>query len=278
MSNLQSEIIERIKTGISSGQPILGVLFHGTGEPITGPLKTGGDGLFWVSDHPAIAQQYIPAAGSNLYWSSPSMYDLDRRVVPNLNDSNYKLARLITSLDAVFVERDAYGMAQSWSLPPEWPTYGQVQDFVIGELGYDVKDGAWLKCEFENGEEVIRPNSWSKPGKVYMTLFDELNLLDLRKGDEGDLSSPDHLLFSAFELAEENGYDGVIINDFAQTDNYGNLGHIAWGLTEKTIRKMEWIAMPAKRFVIEGLDVPNVTPDIKEWLDDMIAEQALSFR
>lgn len=268
---LETEIAARIAAALETGGKIEGVLFHGTAEPIAGNLKPGGDGLLWTSDSPVIAQQYIPAAGIEMIRSRPLPYEMDSRVMPNMNDAFYSLAASISGLEITDVERDRMGMAVSWAVPDGWPTNGDVVRYLEDELGYDAgRYGAYsLKTAMVDGREKVMPASWRMAGQLFMTLSDGLDFKDVRQSEEPDLTLYEHNDFAAFGAAEAQGLDGVIINDFAQTDRYGNFGHLSYGLNRRGLSKVGWISLPAVRFELgEILPFPAATPDVMEWMAD----------
>lgn len=273
----EAEIVARIAAAVRAGVPVEGVLFHGTAEPFEGPLKPGGDGLLWTSDSPVIAQQYIPAAGIESIRSKPMGYEMGSRVMPNLNDVFYGLAAEISGLEVTDVRRDHVGNAVSWAVPDGWPTYADVVRHVEEVLGYEAgRYGSYsLKTVMEGGRDRIMPASWRMQGRLFMALADGFSLKDVRKSDEPDLTMYEHNDFAAFRKAEAEGYDGVVINDFAQTDRYGNFGHLSYGLNGKGLAKARWIAIPAFRFDLNEIHpFPNVTDEIGEWAASAAASAA----
>lgn len=273
---LEEEIARRIAAALEAGRQVEGVLFHGTAEEIEGGLKPGGDGTLWTSDSPVIAQQYIPASGIESIRSKPMDYELDSRVLPNLNDTFYGLARRISGLEITDVERDHMGQAKSWAVPEGWPTYGDVVRYVEQDLGYDPgRFGSYsLKVVTEGGKDRVMPAGWKMAGQLFMTLADGLDLKDVRQASEPDLSLYEHNNVGAFRAAAAEGRDGVVINDFAQTDQYGNFGHLSFGLNRNGLAKVKWVSIPATRFDLNDIwPFPIVTPDVRSWLDGLVLDQ-----
>lgn len=275
MSGTANEIVKRLRTAADSGRQIEGLLFHGTCERIEGPLRPGGDGLLWMSDSPAIAQQYIPAAGLEIMCSRPSPYEMDNRVRPDRESVLYRIACGLAGRTVEDVEFDQYGRLLSWGIPDGWPTYRQVTDHVETVLGYAPADSGcyWLRAAVEDGAERVMPADWTMPGTLFVALADGLRLKDIRQGEESDLTLYEHNNLCGFRQAAEEGYDGVVINDFAQTTKYGNLGHRSFGLNERGLSKAEWTSLPAVRFDLDVIfPFPAFTPDLAAWLEGLETE------
>jgi hypothetical protein len=270
MSWLESEIRRRIDDAAVSGRPIEGVLFHATCEEIDGPLHGGGaDRTLWTARCPFIAQQYIPASGMQLIFQKPSSWEMEARVRPDEGNVLYMLAKQMTGSDCHSVRRDDYGMAASFGCDPSWPRIGEVVEYLDEELGYVADNGLYrLKSEFRGDIEIVRPSAWSMPGSLWMTIDDGLRFRDIRQSGEPDLTVREHLAFGAFEDAAANGWDGVIINDFCQTDEWGNVGHLSYGLAPEPAAAAEWISIPAARCDIGRLfDGERVTDELAAWME-----------
>jgi len=276
---LEREIFERIAAAVKAGCQIEGVLFHGTAEPFDGPLKPGPDGLLWTAKSPVIAQQYIPRAGIETLVSVPLAYELRERVKPRQHDALYKIACLIAGDEITDVERDANGNLVSWAVPKGWPTYADVIRHIEDDLGYKAENDVYVISTQlgDGGDETYLPAGWKMSGRLYMTLAEGLILKDIRQGGEPDLTVKEHNNFGGFRKAEKEGYDGVIINDFAQTDLYGNFGHRSYGLNEAGLKKVEWVSIPASRYLLEDAHpMPITTPDVDQWLASVIDREPVS--
>lgn len=229
-------------------------MFHGTVEDFAGPLEHGGfDGVFWMADNPRIAQTYIPSAGLKTLLSVPS-FDLKQRVRPNQSGSGWYGAVKAMGFEAGTPEFDATGRCMSFGIPDGYPDYGAVCEWLEGELGYTslrstFDKSYWVKSTFDGNREKLLPSSYSAPGRLFVIRgIGDLNLLDIRMGGDGDLTDPDHLKGAAFRAAEIGGYDGVVINDFCQSDTWGNVGHPSWGVFAHAIPSLRYAAVPATRF------------------------------
>lgn len=270
MSWLESEIRRRIREALAEDRPIEGVLFHATCEDIKGSLRGGGvDRTLWTARCPFVSQQYIPAAGMQLIFQKPSSWEMDSRVRPDEGDVFYALARQMTGSDCKNIRRDGCGMAISFVCDASWPKVGEVVEYMEGELGYVADNGLYrLKSEFRGDTEIVRPAAWSMAGSLWMTIDDDLRFKDVRQSGEPDLTIKEHLAFDLFEEAAMTGWDGVIINDFCQTDEWGNVGHLSYGLTPDAAAAAEWVSIPATRCDIGRLfNGERVTTELADWLE-----------
>lgn len=237
---MEDHVLDLVRSG---GARPEGLLFHGTGESFDTPLRPGGyDGVLWTSTSPAIAQTYIPRAGLTAIVSPPAAWMLDGRIEPEEHSFWYGLARQ-KGFQASEVERDARGNLRSWRLPEGFPTYRTALGW-LADLGYPVQDGSPIEVSMR-GEEAM-PADWGLSGSLYVTAMDGLRFLDASTG-ESDLTAPRHNDLALFRSAEEQGYDGIVIDDFMQDDGYGNVGHRSWGLFASAAARLQWVRMPAVR-------------------------------
>lgn len=92
-----------------------------------------------------------------------------------------------------------------------------------------------------SGSGDIYPANYRAEGRLFILKpKTTLRIFDLTRGGEveGDMTDLDYHKHNIFQIAEEKGYDGVKINDFAQTEGEGNVGHTSIGLFKDTIKKM----------------------------------------
>lgn len=222
-----------------------GLMFHGTAEPFAGApdARAGADGVFWTADSPLIAQTYIPDAGLTAYVSKPSEWRLDERVRPDRHSFWTDFAVNDMGRPPPDVEYDAFGAAKSWSVDADWPTYRQCLA-ALRALGYAFMDDC-EQVKYASGPTgPIARADWQQPGQVFVTAADGLRLLDRSTG-EGDLTEKAHLDFDLFRRAEKAGYDGIVIDDFAQSIDCGNVGHRSVGLFAHVVDRLEFVAYPA---------------------------------
>lgn len=269
MADIESEIRRRIELAIEEDRPVEGVLFHATGVDIGGPLRPCGDGVLWTARCPFVAQQYIPASGVEALVSVPDFWRLDSRVSPDQHDTYASLASRISGLECDDIEWDFAGRAKSFRCPAGWPRYREVVAFIQNELGYVADNGMYrVKEHAVDGQYVVMPADWSLQGRVFMALDDGLRFKDIRLSGESDLCVKEHMGYDAFEEAAREGWDGVIINDFCQTDDYGNVGHLSFGIGRESAAAVEWISAEARRCQIDPLfDGARVTDAVREWLE-----------
>ena len=224
--------------------------FHGSAEPLDGPMHTGGfDGVFWMADCPAVAQCYIPRSGGASLVSIPR-YQMGERVRPSRHSDLYRAAILLAGSEPD-VEWDAVGQSRSWTIPPGWPTYGAMLEWLRDDLGYAeaAPDVAfWARTSTQDGQTRYMHSDWRIPGTLLAVEARDLRFLDRAGGREADLQVPDHLDLDLFRRAEGAGYDGIVINDFCQSPAWGNVGHRSWGVFASAMHKIRYAAIPAVAF------------------------------
>lgn len=280
--DLEAEIYRRIDAAIESDRMPEGLLFHGTVETIDGPLRPGVDKVFWTSDNPRIAQQYMPASGSSALFAAIPAYEREHHIRPSVNSPWFEFAKTVTGFsDGIFdVETDVRGRLQSWRIPKGWLTYEQAAKVLEEKLGYEAGKDHWVKTSFSgDGQIKYHHADYLMPGRLLVTLSDGLRLQDLRRSTEGNLMDADHHLWALFEAANAFRHDGVIINDFAQTDRLGNLGHVSYGILPNHLPRLEWVTIPATRHVLHTQDDLYTMPqELLAWRDQNEARFVESFR
>lgn len=223
------------------------LLFHGTAEPFEGDAKSfSHGGILWVAESPSVAQNYIPESGSSVLISLPS-YKKSDRFPPNQGMNSALLEQMGFSIQDMDPVYNHFGQAQSFRILPNHPRYGDVVKF-IENLGYVFSDDTcWLKCNSEG--RVVRAD-YKIPGTLFiLSGKNRLKILDLTQGtNEDDLMDPTYNRFDLFQKAKKAGYDGVRINDFAQSKNWGNLGHRSIGLFDSGVAKLKQERIEARNF------------------------------
>lgn len=251
-------------------------MFHGTPEPLTGPLHGGIDSLFWTAATPALAQTYLPEHGLTQYWSTPSRYERDNPTNPTNLDR--ALARQL-EWECTIHEADHVGRAKRWrwtrdGVNARGPTRGEIADYVCDTLGYAPKHGAGtmvaLKLARERHDQVaprdiVLPANHQRPGRLITLLpTTPIRCYDLASDREGDLQTPDHQQYALFQLLEQDGWDAVRINDFCQSPSMGNYGHHAIGLFPRGLAKVTPWIRPAVHFDVGAHRGVAETP---AWID-----------
>ncbi len=94
----------------------------------------------------------------------------------------------------------------------------------------------------------IAPANFNAKGRLFilkpkrdLKIYDTTN----KERIDPDLLNKDYYRFDWFEAAKKKGYDGIKINDFAQTEKMGNMGHTSIGLFPETIKDIEIETIPA---------------------------------
>jgi hypothetical protein len=255
MAKLDSSIIDRLK-GYSTLAALDMYMFHGSGEPIIGDLRPGGyDDAFWCADNPCVAQSYIPEVGS-LAMFHIDKFRLEDRVSPSKDGFGIEILRAMGFADVDFdVEYDAYGRLKSYRIPKNHPTYRDAAIWLNTSLGYPALDDTKysqsydIKLSRKNGSSEIVHASYKKTGTLFIIeKSSSLIWKDFTKGREGDLMEPDYHRHDWFAQAATEGYDGVIIHDWCQSKNHGNVGHKSWGLLPSGLHKINYAEIPAANF------------------------------
>lgn len=120
-------------------------------------------------------------------------------------------------------------------------------NFKLKKLGYkpidnlnDYNENLSWRIKVNDGE--IKPADYRIEGRLLILKPKrDLKILDMTLGGkiEGDLTDLDYHKHHWFEMAEKKGYDGIKINDFAQSNNYGNVGHTSIGLFPRALKDVE---------------------------------------
>jgi hypothetical protein len=80
---------------------------------------------------------------------------------------------------------------------------------------------------------------------------------------EGDLTDVQYNEFDFFEELERRGFDGLLIDDFAQSEEWGNFGHLSVGLFASAARDLDVNERPAQYREWER-ERENSTPEYPE--------------
>ncbi len=278
---IEAEIAAELISASEENRMPQGLLFHGTVEDISGPLRQGGDGVLWTTDNPRIAQQYMPASGMSAFFGAMQSYERDMRIRPVANMPWFEFAKSVTGItdDQFDIRFDRIGQVDSYRVPSGWLTYGEAERILEEQLGYAPGKDHWVKTSSQSGATEFHSVDYTMPGQIYVTLAAPISFRDARRSDEGDLGDPDHLRGEVFAAAEERGYEGIVINDFCQTDHFGNVGHTSYGILPNRLNTVEWIAVPSTRKVIEVLDEFQTLPaELVSWAEQTQARLPAGLR
>lgn len=89
-------------------------------------------------------------------------------------------------------------------------------------------------------DQKILPADYSAEGTLFeLASTRDMRMFDVTAGQEPDLTDRQYNELDLFEWAAEQGYDGVKINDFAQSETHGNVGHVSWGFFKSAISDLK---------------------------------------
>jgi hypothetical protein len=90
----------------------------------------------------------------------------------------------------------------------------------------------------KNGK--ILPASHKSIGQVLrLECQRDFKMFNMAYRKEGDLTDVDYNKINTFRKIEEEEYDGVVINDFAQILNKGNVGHLSVGFFQHALQDLK---------------------------------------
>lgn len=137
------------------------------------------------------------------------------------------------------------------------------------ESNYDGNHSWKLKVSRINEEEQIMPANWQEEGRLMIIKPKrDLKIYDYTLGGKrhADLTDLDYHKISLFRKIEEEGYDGIRITDFCQSENLGNLAHLSIGLFKNTVKDLEIEEIQAKHHELEFYkDNDWESPEYKEY-------------
>jgi hypothetical protein len=238
---------------VSKILPAKTLLFHGTTEEIRGRLDPGGNRVLWFADDPKIAQLYIPRAGLSTIASASSLR------LPTKHESLRTIQKAIgIDYDLGQVEWDRLDKPRSFASPRGWktlPTDAEIQA-RIEALGYVPYRGMLGTYEFYFEDDDLLPPGGLEEGELFVVAPKrDMAIADLT--DLGsDLQDPAHLWLNLFRRLEDDGFDGVVIDDYAQSEEWGNFGHRSLGIFRPATRDLKVVdRVPAtyEEFRFEGV-------------------------
>lgn len=216
------------------------LLFHGSCERWTRPQPiTGMDSCFWTAPgSPLVAQTYISRSGGQALVTLHNS-SMEQLVPPAPHSVGWAIAtRLGAKAENVELE---YGMPKRWTVAGNPIRYRDVKVY-LESLGYTVNSGEpiWVNTvtDPDSHESIVLPKAGRTHGRLIMIELDEGCRIFNMAHEEGDLSDPQHLAITTFTKAFEAGYDAVQINDFCQSPSYGNVGHLAIGLSQQAVDRL----------------------------------------
>lgn len=260
------------ETVISKGE----VLYHGTlGSFDVRDIKVGAyDGIFWTSDNPLIARSYIPRSGSYLSTSYQQILDSDdlagvrkslgitpsvKRRAVELSAKGYndyvaaqkeveryakRYKEKADELDDDFFDLWKSAEDRVQASQANWVTYDSLMKrFIVAKMknfGYTTTDAHYPHYKIIRGKggDLLPADTYESGRLIQVTCNRDFRFYNYAYGVEGDLMDVDHRKLNLFRKVESRGYDGIIINDFAQTERFGNYGHYGIGFFKNSIRDL----------------------------------------
>lgn len=262
-------------------------LFHGTDQPFEGTPRPGGyDGVFWTAEQSTIAQSYISESGGRMRLRI-SAYQLHDKVRPDQNSLAYSIA-LMFSKPAHDIKYDRLGTATSYQTTEPLPSLLDIAKYVQEQLGYENASRYNSYFEFD-----IKTNGWDPQTTCYGVVpathrnegnllivggFSDMRFYDISRG-ESDLTDLQYHKIATFRRLESEGYDGVIIDDFAQSRVWGDIGHRAIGFFKNACERLTYEVIPAKNFdwspSRENL-AATATPEYLAWKKQKEAKELIA--
>ena len=248
-------ILDRLADFETPEEAVGAFAYHGTCETFGGPLRPNQyDGCLWLAYAPTVAQTYIPASGSRTL-IGVSRWQMDEPVRPSGNGPSrrpeglYAVALHLGFPAAVDVEFDACDRPVAYGTPPGYPTNREVVQ-RLAAMGYAWQEGtdfqAWVRTAVGKDKDIFLPKDHRMEGRLFIVDgVSDLKLYDYASGRDGDLTDVDYRKIDLFRDVEAQGYDGIIIHDFCQTETHGNVGHRAIGVFPGGIAKIRYATVPA---------------------------------
>lgn len=231
-------------------------LFHSTGEPFEEKdLRGGGyDAIVWTTTDSAISQTYIPVAGSELFAQTSSFLSPSKD--PTITDFQKKIG-----LEFADVTWGRGGRAESYreiknpfkDIDDASDSYQatialknqRINDYIMNTLGYKPRSEDYnnnYSWKFRMKGNEIMPANYQMKGRLFILVPNQdLKIYDMTHGGaiEGDLTNLEYHKLDLFDELRDKGYDGVKINDFAQSNDQGNFGHTSIGLFKSGLNKVD---------------------------------------
>jgi hypothetical protein len=124
----------------------------------------------------------------------------------------------------------------------------RIKSFIVYKMksfGYDLVRGNFEKITFDDRGNLL-PASHKSMGSVLKIICNrDFNFYNEAFQKEGDLMDLDYKKIDLFRNIEDKKdlygkflYDGIIINDFAQTDYYGDFGHVSIGFFKRSLKDL----------------------------------------
>ena len=113
----------------------------------------------------------------------------------------------------------------------------------LKELGYTPENKGYKEdysWRLKMDEGRILPADYRLKGKLFIVkLKRKMKFYDMAMDTEPDLTERQYHELGTFEWVMNKGFDGVKINDFAQTEKYGNMGHTSYGFFKNSMKDLD---------------------------------------
>lgn len=238
----------------------------------------GYDEVFWTSDDINIARMYIPETHGYKNFTIDSFFrgndiegikksiGLTQAIINKAwekQEEGYKLLRFWDDKHQWFSQKfkeyqkqDVYNdipeeFFTKWmeaennktKYQKEWKTSDYyLKKFILQKMknfGYDGGNYGYFKKVKTDKDGNLLPADYKDVGKVLeITCTRDFKFYNIGHGKEGDLMDLEYKQIGLFRKAEEKGYDGIVINDFAQSEKYGNYGHKSFGFFNRALKDL----------------------------------------
>jgi len=250
-------------------------LYRGVPEPFEPVLRANRfDRCLWLAEEPTVAQTYIPSSGGSVLLAVAA-FELDERVRPSFSGtldgqpcpSGLYAAALefgFPAAEDVLLEEWG-GRARSYRIPAGYPTRRQVVE-RLAAMGYAWDGGAFSAWVRTGPGGRLLPKDWRAPGNLLiLDGWRDLRLYDWVSGREGDLTDCDFHHSDLFRRLEGEGFEGIRLHDFCQTETHGNVGHRSVGVFAAGLARLRWAALPAVHWEWPATTAlwPRTTPEFE---------------
>jgi hypothetical protein len=250
-------------------------------EQLKDPLRTNqGEGILWTTQDSQSAQTYIADWGASSNLRIPSnMEDIPRPddaivtalleacgATVTINQREWPLAKYKPKDYPHHLSvNGTYGRATSWSIRPETGWKEIIN--LLKKLGYPAEPGKalWIKTQF-NGRDRWNPVAANARHKGTLVIFETTEKLTLEdKTEEGDgLLEPAY--HQAAKWAASSKADGLLLEDFCQSETHGNVSHLAAGILKSGLNKLKVTAtLPAQHHRWAGQPSAGASREETQW-------------
>lgn len=211
--------------------------------------------------------EFQPNGRVKSYPPASIFYDIEKNSI-ELRDRFLDLKRKLDDIkkksdDSKFIDNlsdeeaesffDEYGRVEEEYLKAKEDSYNYREDLLkneyvnkkLAEYGYEPtnhfgdKNYGW---DIKIHKDTIANKKFRKSGRLFTLIPKrELKIYDLTMGEtiEPDLMDKQYHEIGTFRKAEESGYDGIKIADFAQSEHMGNVQHYSIGIFRDIIKELD---------------------------------------